>query len=92
MLDKVQKGLVFAPKHYLIFWLSNLLILSVSDEGYSRNGLCALNVIPTILLLSLGRYPAGGLFVSKGIIRLVVSVSALTWFIRYILLKFTVPK
>jgi ABC-type nickel/cobalt efflux system permease component RcnA len=56
MLDKVQIGLVFAPKHYLIFWLSNLLILSVSDEGYSRNGLCALNVIPTILLLSLGRY------------------------------------
>jgi len=27
-----------------------------SDEGYSRNASCALNLISTFLLLSLGRY------------------------------------
>jgi hypothetical protein len=26
-----------APKHFKIIWLSNLSILSVPDEGYSRN-------------------------------------------------------
>ena len=31
----------------LIIWLSNLLILSVSDEGYSRNMSCALHLIST---------------------------------------------
>jgi hypothetical protein len=25
-----------APKHFKIIWLSNLSILSVSDEGYSK--------------------------------------------------------
>jgi hypothetical protein len=34
----------------------------------------------------------GGLIVPEGIIRPVVGVSALTWFIIYLLLKFTVPK
>jgi len=42
-------------------WHSNLLImsveiLSVPDEGYSRNTLYALKSISTFLLLSLGRY------------------------------------
>jgi len=31
-------------------------ILSVPDEGYSRNVSCAINLISTFLLLSLGRY------------------------------------
>ena len=35
----------------LIIWLSNLLILSVPDEGYSRNVPCALNLMSTFLLL-----------------------------------------
>ena len=96
-------------KTFKIIWLSNLSTLSVLDEGYSKNVSCALNLISTILLLSLGRYfcwwtisprgyhppssqcfyhwvdtSAGGLLVSEGIIRSVVSVSILTWFIRYI--------
>jgi hypothetical protein len=36
-----------------IIWLSNLSILSVPDEGYSRNVLCALNLISTIFYLSI---------------------------------------
>jgi hypothetical protein len=36
------------------------------------------------VFLSLSRYSAGGLLVPEGIIRPVISVSALTWFIRYI--------
>ena len=38
------------PKRYII-WLSNLLILSVPDEGYSRNASCALNLISTFLFI-----------------------------------------
>jgi hypothetical protein len=38
------------------FWLSNLSILSVPDADYSRNVSCALNLISTFLLLSLGWY------------------------------------
>jgi len=34
-------------------WLSNLSILSVPDEGYSRNVSCALNLMSTFLLLLL---------------------------------------
>jgi len=33
--------------HKIPLWLSNLSILSVPDEGYSRNALCALNLIST---------------------------------------------
>ena len=33
-----------APKT-LNYWLSDLSILSVPDEGYSRNASCALNLI-----------------------------------------------
>jgi hypothetical protein len=36
-----------APKHIYIVWLSNVSILSVPDEGYSRNVPCALNLIST---------------------------------------------
>ena len=32
-----------APKHFKIIWLSNLSNLSVPDEGFARNALCALN-------------------------------------------------
>jgi hypothetical protein len=39
------------------------------------------------LLLSLGNTPAGGLLISGGIIRPVVSASALTWFIWYIFIE-----
>jgi hypothetical protein len=38
-----------APKHLIIAWLSNLLILSVADEGYYRNESCTLNFISTFL-------------------------------------------
>ena len=34
----------------LIIWLSNQSILSIPDEGYSRNTSCALNLISTFLL------------------------------------------
>ena len=34
-----------APKICSINWFSNLSILSVPYEGYSRNALCALNLI-----------------------------------------------
>jgi hypothetical protein len=34
-----------------IIWLSNLSMLSVHDEGYSRNASCALNLISTFLFL-----------------------------------------
>ena len=37
----------------LSYWLSNLSILSVPDEGYSRNASCSLNLISTFSLLHL---------------------------------------
>jgi hypothetical protein len=37
-----------APKD-LIIWLSTIMALSVLDEGYSSNALCALDVISTFL-------------------------------------------
>ena len=33
-----------------IIWISNILALSVDDEGYSRNASCALRIISTFLL------------------------------------------
>ena len=30
-----------------IIWISNILALSVDDEGYSRNASCALSIIST---------------------------------------------
>jgi hypothetical protein len=40
--------LLLLPKLYII-WLSNLSILSVPDEGYSRSVLCELNLISVFL-------------------------------------------
>ena len=39
-----------ALKHYYIIWLSILSILSVPDEGYSRNASCAPKLMSTFLL------------------------------------------
>ena len=49
---------------------------------------CVLNLISTILLLSLFRYLSCGQLVPKCSTRPVVSDSALTWLIRYIFLYF----
>jgi hypothetical protein len=38
-----------------IIWVSNLSIFSKPDDGYSRNATCALNVISTFSLPSLGQ-------------------------------------
>ena len=39
-----------APKDFKIIWLSNILTLSVADEGYSRNASCTFNFLDKILL------------------------------------------
>ena len=53
----INKTKVFLPQAYvtiaIIIWLSNLSILSVPDESYSRNVLCTLNLISTFLQFSL---------------------------------------
>jgi hypothetical protein len=55
MLDDFLRPFGFlAPKHFKIIWLSNILTLNISDEGYSRNTLCALNAIYTPLLYIFG--------------------------------------
>ena len=41
---------ILSPKDFLIICLSNILILTVPDEGYSRNASCALNWVSTIWL------------------------------------------
>jgi len=67
--------------------LSNILALSVADEGYSRNVSCAINLI--FLRFYYCHWvdtSADGLLVTAGIIHPVVSVSALIWFTRYALL------
>ena len=46
ILDKLRET---RWKYLIIIWLSNLSILSVPDEGYSRNALCALHLISTFL-------------------------------------------
>jgi len=80
--SKVNIQQLHLPRLKKIIWLSNISILSV-DEGYYRNASCALN-ISTFLLLSLGWYLCWWTISPEGIIRPVVSVSALTWFIIYI--------
>ena len=45
----VESILFLASKFVLMIWLSNLLALSVPDEGYYRNESWALNLISTIL-------------------------------------------
>jgi hypothetical protein len=61
-----------------IILLSNLSILRVPEEGYSRNASCALNLMSTFLMLSPGRYICCWTISLDGIIRPVVSVSVLT--------------
>jgi len=39
-----------APKDFKIIWFSNLIIMSVHDDGYFRNASCALHWISTFLL------------------------------------------
>jgi hypothetical protein len=66
-----------------VSWLSNLSILSVPDEGYSRNALCTLNLMSTFYYYHWVDITGVGLLVPEGIIRPVVSAAALTWFNRY---------
>ena len=40
-----------APKDSYIIGFSNVLVLGVSDEGYSRNASSALNLISTLVLV-----------------------------------------
>ena len=47
---------VLAPKDFHIIWFSNILALSVPEEGYYRNMSCTLTLVSMFLLLSLGRY------------------------------------
>ena len=75
-------------KEYCIIWFSNLLTLSLPDEGYFRDAFSGLNVISKLLFLSLGEISAGGLSVLGSIIHPVVSTCH-----KHCLLclKFTVP-
>jgi hypothetical protein len=43
--------LVFLLPKFLRLWLSNILALSVPDEGDSRKVLCTINLISTFLLV-----------------------------------------
>jgi hypothetical protein len=61
-----------------VSWLSNLSILSVPDEGYSRNALCALNLMSTFYYYHWVDTTGVGLLVPEGIIRPVVSDWELT--------------
>jgi len=54
--------------------------------------ICALNLISTFYYYHWVYTSTDGLLLPKGIIRLVVSALELTWFIRYLLSKFTVSK
>ena len=38
-----------AHNDFKMIWFSNILVLSVPDEDYSRNASCALNLISTFL-------------------------------------------
>jgi hypothetical protein len=42
---------VLAPKDIFAIWFTNRQILSLSDEGYSRNASCALILISTFFKL-----------------------------------------
>jgi hypothetical protein len=47
MLAILLRPLVCCSQPLAHFWLSNISILSVPDEGYSRHASCALNLIST---------------------------------------------
>ena len=78
-LNLIEESFLSKLSAFLVYSLS---ILRVPDECYSRNASCAMNLISTFLLLSLGRNLCFG--VPENIIRPVVSASKLTWSIRYI--------
>jgi hypothetical protein len=42
--------LFYCSQNVNLFWFSNLSILSVPDEGYSRNASCAIKLISTFVL------------------------------------------
>jgi hypothetical protein len=44
-----SKRELMRDENFKLFWLCNLSILSVPDEGYSRNASCTLNLIFTFL-------------------------------------------
>ena len=64
-----------------IIWLSNLLIMSVHDEGYSRNALCTLYSISTFWELSLGQHLC---LWTVGPRCPAVSVSLLSWLLEIV--------
>jgi hypothetical protein len=73
--------------------LSNILALSVPDEGYSSNVSCAINLI----FLRFYYYhwvdtSASGLLVTEGIIHPVVSVSALNMVYYYMYVFITITE
>ena len=69
-------------QHVLRFFLLCSTVCGDVKGFFSRNASCALNLIFTFLLLSLGQYICW-VIVPDGFTRPVVSVSALTWFISY---------
>jgi hypothetical protein len=66
--------------NFLIFYTT----LSVPDEGYSRYASCALHLISTFLLLSLGQYLCSWTISPGGYHLASISVSALKWRSTYI--------
>ena len=83
IFTKDQKWFYYSQTFKIIF-LYNLPILSIPEEGYSRNASCALNLNICFYYYHWFDASAGGLLVPEGIIRPVVGVSVLKWFIRYI--------
>lgn len=49
-LENFGRPLAFLLPKILNIWLSNLMIMSLPDDGYSRNPPCALNLTTTFLL------------------------------------------
>jgi hypothetical protein len=74
---------LLALNDFLVIGLSNLLPVTIHGEGYSRNASCAQKKKIDIYVFYyqwIDTY-VGGLLVPGDIIRLVISVSTLTWFI-----------
>ena len=70
-----------ACKDFWMIWLFNRSALSVNNESYSRSASCSLNLYLRFYFYHWTDTSAGGLLVSEGIVRPVVSTSILTWFI-----------
>ena len=75
--QKTKSGFYLSQTFKIIF-LSNLSILSVPEEGYSTNESCALYLNICFYHYHWVDTSAGGLLVPEGIIRPVISASALT--------------